>query len=78
VTDSTSIPTLIAVYIDTQPAEHEPRLAALVSSREPTPSLWADAWLAALAMSLDCETTTFDQRYTTQGRTWGSVHDALG
>jgi uncharacterized protein len=49
--------------IDTQPPEHEPRVASLVSSREPTPNLWADAWLAALAMSLDYEMTTFDRGF---------------
>jgi predicted nucleic acid-binding protein len=34
-----------------------------VSSREPTPNLWADAWLAALALSLDYELTTFDRGF---------------
>jgi len=46
-------------HIDSSPAEHESRFVALVTSREPTPNLWADAWLAALAMSLDYEVTTF-------------------
>jgi toxin-antitoxin system PIN domain toxin len=50
-------------YVDTQPAEHESRFVSLVSSREPTPNLWADAWLAALAMSLDYEMTTFDRGF---------------
>jgi predicted nucleic acid-binding protein len=36
---------------------------ALVTSREPTPNLWADAWLAALAVSLDYEVTTFDRGF---------------
>jgi toxin-antitoxin system PIN domain toxin len=52
-----------AFYIDTQPAEHEPRFVSLVSSREPTPNLWADAWLAVLALSLDYEMTTFDRGF---------------
>ena len=50
-------------YIDSPPAEHESRLVSLVTSREPTPSLWADAWLAALALSLDYEFTTFDRGF---------------
>lgn len=49
--------------IDTQPVDHESRFEALVASREPTPNLWADAWLAALAISLDCELTTFDRGF---------------
>jgi len=36
---------------------------SLITSREPTPNLWADAWLAALAMSLDYECTTFDRAF---------------
>jgi hypothetical protein len=40
-----------------------PTLESLVSSREPTPNLWVDAWLAALAMSLDYEMTTFDRGF---------------
>jgi toxin-antitoxin system PIN domain toxin len=50
-------------YIDAEPADHESRLVSLVSSREPTPNLWTDAWLAALAMSLDYEFTTFDRGF---------------
>jgi uncharacterized protein len=50
-------------HIDAQPAEHEARFESLVSSREPTPNLWADAWLAALAISLDCELATFDRGF---------------
>jgi uncharacterized protein len=50
-------------HIDAEPADHEPRFVSLVSSREPTPNLWADAWLAALAMSLDYEMTTFDRGF---------------
>jgi uncharacterized protein len=50
-------------HIDAQPVEHESRFESLVSSREPTPHLWADAWLAALALSLDYELTTFDRGF---------------
>jgi toxin-antitoxin system PIN domain toxin len=50
-------------HIDAAPAEHESRFVSLVSSREPTPNLWTDAWLAALAMSLDYEITTFDRGF---------------
>ncbi len=50
-------------HIDSHPAEHESRFVSLVTSREPTPNLWADAWLAALAMSLDYEVTTFDRGF---------------
>ena len=50
-------------HIDSNPAEHESRFVALVTSREPTPNLWADAWLAALAISLDYEVTTFDRGF---------------
>jgi predicted nucleic acid-binding protein len=31
-------------HIDSNPAEHESRFGALVTSREQTPNLWADAW----------------------------------
>ena len=50
-------------HIDAEPADHEPRFVSLVSSREPTPNLWTDAWLAALAMSFDYELTTFDRGF---------------
>jgi len=50
-------------HIDSNPAEHESRFVALVTSRETTPNLWADAWLAALAVSLDYEVTTFDRGF---------------
>ncbi len=50
-------------HIDAEPADHEPRFVALVCSREPTPNLWTDAWLAALAMSLEYEITTFDRGF---------------
>lgn len=48
-------------YLDCEPAVHQRRIAAFVTGREPTPNLWTDAWLAALALSLDYELTTFDR-----------------
>jgi uncharacterized protein len=50
-------------HVDAEPADHETRFVSLVSSRQPTPNLWTDAWLAALAMSLDYEITTFDRGF---------------
>ena len=50
-------------HVDGEPAEHESRFVSLVSSRQATPNLWTDAWLAALAMSLDYEMTTFDRGF---------------
>jgi predicted nucleic acid-binding protein len=50
-------------HVEGEPAEHESRFVSLVSSRQPTTNLWADAWLAALAMSLDYEMTTFDRSF---------------
>lgn len=52
-----------SVHIDVEPAAHETRFASLVAGREPTPNLWTDAWLAALALSLDYEMTTFDRGF---------------
>jgi toxin-antitoxin system PIN domain toxin len=39
---------------------HSEVLASLVARRTPTPNLWTDAWLAALARTLGCEMVTFD------------------
>jgi uncharacterized protein len=44
-----------SLHIEAEPIDHERRFVALVSGREPTPNLWTDAWLAALALSLDYE-----------------------
>jgi len=52
-----------SVHVDAEPAIHEARFVALISGREPTPNLWTDAWLAALAMSLDYEIATFDRGF---------------
>jgi toxin-antitoxin system PIN domain toxin len=51
------------VHLEAEPATHEVRFVALVSGRESTPNLWTDAWLAALALSLDYEMTTFDRGF---------------
>lgn len=52
-----------SVHVDAEPVAHERRFVSLVSGREPTPNLWTDAWLAALALSLDYEITTFDRGF---------------
>jgi uncharacterized protein len=49
--------------IEAEPIDHEPRFVALISGRESTPNLWTDAWLAALALSLDYEMATFDRGF---------------
>lgn len=43
--------------------EHDKRWYACVARREPSPDLWTDAWLAALAQSHDCEMVTFDRGF---------------
>jgi uncharacterized protein len=52
-----------AFHIESEPLTHEHRFSTLVIGREPTPNLWTDAWLAALALSLDYEMTTFDRGF---------------
>lgn len=52
-----------SLHIEAEPAVHEPRFVAFVSGRESTPNLWTDAWLAALALSLDYEMATFDRGF---------------
>jgi predicted nucleic acid-binding protein len=52
-----------SVQVESEPAAHESRFISLVSGRESTPNLWTDAWLAALAMALDYEVTTFDRGF---------------
>lgn len=49
------------VLVDAAPSLHEKFFASLVAGRQPTPNLWTDAWLAALARSLDYELVTFDR-----------------
>lgn len=51
------------VVIDQIPQTHSQHLRANVQDREPSPDLWTDAWLAALAQATDCEMTTFDKGF---------------
>jgi toxin-antitoxin system PIN domain toxin len=51
------------VYVDAVPSTHEKIFAALVAGRLPTPNLWADAWLGALAKSFEYELVTFDRGF---------------
>lgn len=52
-----------SLFRDADPTLHEPVFVTLVSGRQPSPNLWADAWLAALAVTLECELTTFDRGF---------------
>jgi toxin-antitoxin system PIN domain toxin len=51
------------VVIDQAPPTHAAHWRANVEGREPSPDLWTDAWLAALAQATDCEMTTFDRGF---------------
>jgi predicted nucleic acid-binding protein len=59
------------VFNTAEPSSHEAAFVALLSGRQPTPDLWADALLAALAQSLDSwtagqldsELATFDRGF---------------
>lgn len=46
-----------------EPNSHEALFGTLVRGRKATPNLWSDAWLAALAQSLDCDLITFDRGF---------------
>jgi uncharacterized protein len=52
-----------SVFVDVAPSSHENFFASMVSGRRPTPNLWTDAWLAALARSLGHELVTFDRGF---------------
>jgi hypothetical protein len=52
-----------SLYIEAAPSSHETWFVSYVTGRQPTPNLWTDAWLAALAKSLNCELTTFDRGF---------------
>jgi predicted nucleic acid-binding protein len=43
--------------------EHDTHLRRLVLDRDPSPNIWTDAWLAALAICLSCEMVTFDRGF---------------
>lgn len=49
--------------LDQVPAVHGKLWYDNVARREPSPDLWTDAWLAALAQALDCEMVTFDRGF---------------
>lgn len=49
--------------IDQLPQQHHALWYGNVARREPTPDLWTDAWLAALAQAHDCEMVTFDRGF---------------
>lgn len=51
--------------VEQAPAAHAKLWRDNVVRREPTPDLWADAWLAALAQALDSEMVTFDRGFRT-------------
>jgi toxin-antitoxin system PIN domain toxin len=51
------------VPVDQPPPGHEERWRTNILGREPTPDLWTDAWLAALAQATDCEMATFDRGF---------------
>ena len=51
------------VVVDQVPMTHSDHWHANIEGREPTPDLWTDAWLAALAQATDCEMTTFDKGF---------------
>lgn len=45
------------------PAEHDAHLRHLIADRKPSPNIWTDAWLTALAICLSCEMVTFDRGF---------------
>jgi toxin-antitoxin system PIN domain toxin len=49
--------------VEQVPAAHAKLWYDNVARREPTPDLWTDAWLAALAQAGDCEMVTFDRGF---------------
>ena len=49
--------------IDQVPSAHNKLWYDNVARREPSPDLWTDAWLAALAQAHDCEMVTFDRGF---------------
>lgn len=49
--------------LDRVPATHGKLWHDNVVRREPSPDLWTDAWLAALAQAHDCEIVTFDRGF---------------
>ena len=51
------------VMVDQLPQTHAKHWRDNIAKREPTPDLWTDAWLAAVAQSTHCEMVTFDRGF---------------
>lgn len=51
------------VLIDQPSSAHARHGHANVAGREPSPNLWTDAWLVALAQSLRCRMVTFGRGF---------------
>jgi toxin-antitoxin system PIN domain toxin len=51
------------IVIEQPPQSHAGYWLSCVAGRQPSPDLWTDAWLAALARATDCEMTTFDRGF---------------
>ncbi len=49
--------------IDQIPQAHDKHWHANIAGREPSPDIWTEAWLAALAQATDSEMTTFDRGF---------------
>lgn len=54
--------------VNQTPAAHGRLWYDNVARREPSPDLWTDAWLAALAQAHDCEMVTFDRGFRSFSR----------
>ncbi len=62
----------------TAPPTLESHLRANVAGRQPTPKLWTDAWLAALAESMSCEMVTCDRGFRNFHLTSLRISEAAG
>ena len=51
------------IVIEQLPQSHASYWLASIVGRQPSPDLWTDAWLAALAQATDCEMITFDRGF---------------
>lgn len=51
------------LLIDRTPQAHLTHWRTNIVGREPSPDLWTDAWLAALAQATDSEMATFDKGF---------------
>jgi uncharacterized protein len=51
------------VIVAQPPDSHGVRWRENVTGREPSPDLWTDAWIAALAQATGCEMVTFDRGF---------------